>query len=139
MSSFATKNILTPIFVPELYFIKKTNIYCNYPIGGRLATGIIALVSGFVKPLLSLPIAAIGIIVMPIFAGLSAYKKDSHRAKTYLKACGFCCIVSFSGVAFLIAAAYLPLIWSMSLIVLIISLSIIWHVQYAMPSPPLPQ
>lgn len=136
-SNGRTSGILADLFGPE--FIAQRNMggtFRKYPVGARIASGTVATVSGLLKPFLCPLIAALGIVLMPIKAGVASCRGDVEGTKGYLEAWVFCILTVAATVAFLAVTTYfMPLIWSSSLGVVMVALSVILHVQKAMREP----
>jgi hypothetical protein len=132
-----TSGILADLFGPE--FILQRNMgenFRKYPVGARVAAGAAATVSGLFKPFLCPLIAATGLLLLPIKAGIASYRGDAQGTKDYLKAWSFCILSIGLTVAFLTTTTYfMPLVYSSALVVGIVSLSIIFHVKKAMKEP----
>ncbi|MCC5832674.1 MAG: hypothetical protein JJU12_06500 [Chlamydiales bacterium] len=132
-----TGGILADLFGPE--FILHRNMgetFRKHPVAARVGFGTAATLSGLVKPLICPLIAALGLVLMPIKAGVASYKGDVEGAKANLKAWGFCCLTIVATVAFFAVTTYcMPLLWSSALAIAILSLSVICHVHKAMKEP----
>jgi hypothetical protein len=132
-----TSGILADLFGPE--FILHRNMkgtFRNYPVGARVGFGTAAAISGLFKPFLCPLIAALGLVLMPIKAGIASHRGDVEGTKSYLKAWGFCFLTVAGTFTFLTVSTYfMPLLWSSALVVVIVTLSVIFHVQKAMKEP----
>jgi len=132
-----TSGILADLFGPEFIAVRNMKgTYQRHPVGARIGTGTVAAVSGLLKPFLAPLIAALGLVLMPIMAGVASQKGDVEGTKGYLKAWGFCALTIGATVAFMAITTYfMPLLWSSALVVVIVTLSVIFHVQKAMKEP----
>ena len=100
--------------------------------------GTVMTISGIMKPFLIPLIAAIGIILMPILAGIALYRGDKEAARSYLGAFGACVLILGACAAYLYVSAYhMPLNVSVAVSVCLVALSVILHIRGAMHAPKL--
>lgn len=127
-----TSSILADFFGPEFIPLRKMRGQ-KYTVLTYSVAGTVATVTGFIKPFIGPVIAALGLIIMPIKAGIASYKGDVEGTKAYLKAWGFCALTVGGTIAFMGVTGFcMPLVVSATIVVAIVALSVIMHVQKAM-------
>ncbi|MCH9628032.1 MAG: hypothetical protein S4CHLAM2_16820 [Chlamydiales bacterium] len=127
-------SIVADLYGPE--FIVMRSAFSQFearPVSSRVAAVTVATITGLVKPFILPLITAVGLLLLPVTAGLKAKNGDYQGAKNHLKAWVFCVLISGAIVAFLAVTTYhMPLVWSSATFVSMCALSIILHVRKAL-------
>lgn len=126
--------------VPEVLVHNELGqFYKDHPIGSRILAATIALFDGALKPLLFPVMCAVGVVAMPIIAGVQLARGENEDACEWGKAWIFCVLGAAATLGFVtIMTFYLPLTATVAILTGFIAFSIVIHVYKLVKEPPLP-
>ncbi len=127
-------SILADLYGPEFIAMRSASSQFEaYPVSARVAAATTAAITGLAKPFILPLITAVGLLLLPLTAGIKAKNGDYEGAKNHLKAWGCCVLILGATALFLGVTTYqMPLVWSSATFVSMCALSIILHVRKAL-------